>query len=333
MIALEQSNRNVESKVKKANILVYVKNLILESEDGKAEVSAKEIADKFNYHPQTVIHYLEKLIEERHFVQVGTGKYRKKILALPNEQRPRAQVFDNAEEFVEHAKKVISRQKKEQKEEPQNEVSHEEVLVEEPATEEAVQAEKEEKKEQQKENSVVENQEEHAPVENQLDLEPKELTLDEKIERFIQQSKLAQQATEYLLKQKDKEILAVINESIQQNILYLKDLAEQLSTIENKELIQSLIDDRNANLKRISELEEEVQSLRHRLDEIYRENQKVKNAIDPQRVRAMQSRLIAILDNYVELPNHAISLQRREFRKQMIEEITHLCKYVLGLEK
>lgn len=118
-----------------------------------------------------------------------------------------------------------------------------------------------------------------------------------------------------------------MNETIQQNIVYLKDLSEQLTTVENKQLIQHLIDDRNR-------MNKEVEKLQRELEETRKQSQQnlEKYEIDPNRVRFMQQMIFDTLDNYVNQPNHALALGRTNFRNKISKEINDLVKYTLHLE-
>lgn len=162
---------------------------------------------------------------------------------------------------------------------------------------------------------------------NKTNIEVKQLTLDEKIARFLNQTNQVHDAQE-LLSHQDKEILSVMNETIQQNMVYLKDLSEQLTTIDNKQLIQHLIDERNRLNKEIGRLQQELDTTRK-----HSQQTKEKFELDPNRIRFMQQIVFDTLDNYVNQPNHALALGRINFRNKLTKEINDLVKYVLHLEK
>ena len=116
-------------------------------------------------------------------------------------------------------------------------------------------------------------------------------------------------------------------------MIYLKDLTEQLSTIQDKTLIQGLIEERNHNVDRIRALEEEVKGYVQTISQMQKQTIQQKPSIDPQRIRLMHQVIINTVDTFVELPNHAMALKRGEFRKQITEEISNLVKYALSIDK
>ncbi|MGV7000274.1 hypothetical protein ACWA2C_16435 [Priestia megaterium] len=130
------------------------------------------------------------------------------------------------------------------------------------------------------------------------------------------------------MKHEDREILSVMNETIQQTTVYLKDLSEQLSTIQNKQLIQHLIDDRNRTQEQMKRLEKEVEEA-HALANQTKE----KYEIEPDRVRFMHQMIVATVDNFVNQQNHSMALNRLNFRNQISKEVSDLVKYVLRLEE
>lgn len=152
------------------------------------------------------------------------------------------------------------------------------------------------------------------------------LSLDDKIESFLQRTNNMYDAG-VLLNQRDKEILSVMYETIQRNILYLKDLSDELGTVENRELIKSLIDEREAKIKEIKELQEEVKMLRERQE--IEESQKV----NPQRARELQQRLVASVAIYLNGSSESLALKRNEFKKTFIEDLSELVNYMLGIQK
>jgi predicted nuclease with TOPRIM domain len=163
-------------------------------------------------------------------------------------------------------------------------------------------------------------------------MEQREKTLDEKIDDFMLRTK-AIPAPEDILKKDDREILAVMNETIHQNIQYLRNLEDQLSTVENKQMILQLVDERAKLMEDLKEQGNTIDDLMADMKSLKAEKQEKEEAIDPGRVRFMQQRILATLDNHVELPNHAMALGKHEFRKNLTKEINDLVRYVLGLDK
>ncbi|MEB2276995.1 ArsR family transcriptional regulator [Bacillus sp. ILBB4] len=155
----------------------------------------------------------------------------------------------------------------------------------------------------------------------------KELTLEDEIQNFLNASSQVNDANT-LLKHEDREILSVMNETIQQTTVYLKDLSEQLSTIQNKQLIQHLIDDRNRTQEQMKRLEKEVEEAYAQANQT-----KEKYEIEPDRVRFMHQMIVATVDNFVNQQNHSMALNRLNFRNQISKEVSDLVKYVLRLEE
>ncbi len=154
----------------------------------------------------------------------------------------------------------------------------------------------------------------------------KALSLDEKIEEFISRSNNMYDAN-VLLKQSDKEILSVMHETIQRNILYLKDLSDELGTVKNRELIKSLIDEREALLSENKELQKTLNILREKED--VANSQK----INPQRVRELQQKLVSNTSIYLNSSSESIALNRKTFIKEFIENVSELVDYTLGYDK
>lgn len=152
------------------------------------------------------------------------------------------------------------------------------------------------------------------------------LELNEKIETFIQNSKKLANS-EDLLTQEDKEILSVINETIHQAKLYLNDLSDELSTVQNKELIKHLIDNKEKQDEELNRLRAENEKLKKQT------SSEPQQHVDPERIRFMQQMVVGTVDAFVEMPNHAMALQRKEFRKNIVKEINDLADYAIGLEE
>lgn len=285
-------------KIDREQVFQVIADLIEKSENGETEISSSELADKFGVQAPTMDYHLKKLIDEGCIaVAPKRGRYNRKIYRLPSnageeQQASKAQVHKPFEsiESAEKFKKFL------QEHAPKDSNVQEELELQ----------PKEEKK----------------PV-----IETKELTLDERIQSFLEETGQVHDA-EVLLKHEDKEILSVMNETIQQTSVYLKDLSEQLSTIKNKQLIQHLIDDRNRMQAQMEHLENELKEARAQINKTIE-----KYEIDPNRVRFMHQMIISTVDDYMNQPNHALALGRPTFRKKVSKEISDLVRYVLHLEK
>ncbi|WP_223260136.1 ArsR family transcriptional regulator [Priestia megaterium] len=166
-----------------------------------------------------------------------------------------------------------------------------------------------------------------AYIEKPEPIQVKELTLEDEIQNFLNASSQVNDANT-LLQHEDREILSVMNETIQQTTVYLKDLSEQLSTIQNKQLIQHLIDDRNRTQEQMKRLEKEVEEAYAQANQT-----KEKYEIEPDRVRFMHQMIVATVDNFVNQQNHSMALNRLNFRNQISKEVSDLVKYVLRIEE
>ncbi|MCD7911067.1 winged helix-turn-helix transcriptional regulator [Bacillus velezensis] len=321
-------NRNINRE----DVYKEVVEMIEKNENKEAEVSATDLANKFGIKSPTMDYHLNKLVEEGKLeILSRRGKYNRKIYKLPSESKDNniseqeqkstqvitpsksSESYNNYKDFLASLDDKIDTSS--QKDDPEDLIEH--------------QSPKEEVQEE--ENNIPEhyNPETQPRLEESIPstLDTRELTLDEKIERFINTSNQLPDAS-MLLRHEDREILAVMNETIQQNILYLQDLSQQLSTIQNKELIQHLIDDRKRLEDQIKRLEDEVEIARNQAKQVEEQFE-----IDPQRIRLMHQLAISTLDDYLNQPNHSLALRRKDFRNKMTKELNDLVNYALKIEK
>ncbi|PGV23001.1 transcriptional regulator [Bacillus cereus] len=358
--------RPLQNKVNRDDVYKEVAKEIELSPNGEAEISSSNLADKFGVQGPTMDYHLSVLVKNGALILSDKrGKYNKKIFKLPsdtnvieskNDTKADVHIPFQSEEskekfnnFIEQYKKTKSEKNEvaESKEEQKNPVQEnktieqqeDELIANNPGeyltsvftpvqTEEVEEPKKVKEPEEVKEIEVSEVKESTpAHTVDAANFEIKELTLDQKIEKFLDKTNQIHNAEE-LLSHQDKEILSVMNETIQQNMVYLKDLSEQLTTVNNKQLIQHLIDDRNR-------LNSEVEKLQKELEEARKQSQQTveKYEIDPNRVRFMQQMIFDTLDNYVNQQNHALALGRIPFRNKISKEVNDLVKYTLRLEK
>ncbi|WAT23448.1 helix-turn-helix domain-containing protein (plasmid) [Bacillus halotolerans] len=324
-------------KINRDDVYKEIVNMIEQNDRREAEVSITDLANKFGIQGPTMDYHLAKLVEEGKLVVAPKrGKYKRKIYKIPSEvksgnmseeERQPTQVitpsesqesYDNYKDFL--ASLTGEFDNPDQKDE----------------TEDLMEPQISEEEYQEEQNNTLENlenndndQEIQSQIKESIPLESdtKELSLDEKIERFLKTSNQLPDA-HMLLEHEDKEILAVMNETIQQNILYLQDLSQQLTTIQNKELIQHLIDERKRLEEQIKRLEDEVEVARSQAKQVEEQFE-----IDPQRIRFMQQLLISTLDDYLNQPNQSLALGRKDFRNKMTKEINDLVNYALKIEK
>lgn len=285
-------------KVDRSQIYREIAKLILEEENGEVEISSSELADQFEVQAPTMDYHLNKLVEDGMLaVSPKRGRYNRKIYRLPAgakpDIKPKTEIHNQfTPEAADKFKKFLKEHATKKQE------VHQEELELEPKAKEP------------------------EPV-----IQIHELTLDEKIKNFLQQANQVHDATE-LLRHEDREILSVMNETITQTTVYLKDLSDQLSTVQNKELIQALIDERNRTQKQLEKLENELDDARKITNQTIE-----KYEVDPNRVRFMHQLIISTVDHYMNMPNHAMALGRNEFRDKITKEVSDLVKYVLHLEE
>jgi DNA-binding transcriptional ArsR family regulator len=314
-------------KIDRNQVYREIVKMIEQSPNGEVEISSSELADKFGVQATTMDYHLNRLVEEGYItISPRRGRYRRKVYRLPENvkekpEKPKVELHapftpESAEKFKkfleEHVKK--SKIKKQEPEKQEEDVQEKLELDEKPKEVPSIQ-------ETAVNAGLSQVKTKPAPIQT------KELTLDERIERFLQQANQVHDAHE-LLKHEDKEILSVMNETIHQTIVYLKDLSEQLSTVQNKELILHLIEDRNRMQQKIERLEKELDETRAQVDQTIKQYK-----IDPNRVRFMHQLIIDTVDDYVNRPNHALALGRAEFREKISKEVSDLVKYVLHLEE
>ncbi len=310
-------------KINRKQVLNEVKKMIDSSPNGEVEISSSELADKFNVQPPTMDYHLNKLIEDGLLsISPKRGRYNRKIYKLPS-KKTNTEIHqphlndESAEKFKKFLEEHVKKTKMAAKEEAKKDQTTNTPLEEPEIKEEPVQ----EKVHEEAPDPIPET----TPKEISLP-EVKPLTLDEQIQDFLNSADQVHDAEE-LLKHEDREILSVMNESIHQTVVYLKDLSEQLSTVQNKQLIQHLIDDRNCMQKQIEHLEKELEEARNQVDQTVE-----KYEIEPSRIRFMQQIIISTLDTYLNQTNQGLALGRKDFRSKISKEISDLVRYTLHLD-
>lgn len=317
-------------RIDREDIFAELKNKIEKSPNKEVEVAVTDLANKYGVQGPTMDYHLEQLVKEgKVIISPKKGKYNRKIYKLANENLYAGLgTQDKFKAFIDNALKLKN-----------NPPTQEEPVIEEKTIDPIPDEEHQENIFTQKEEPVEEvkpTQELEPYVEKSLPVQkynetlmPEEsvLTLDDRIQQFISDTNRVYDAHE-LLKHDDKEILSVMHETIQENIIYLKDLSDQLSMAKSKQLIQNLIDERNRIISENKDLQEQVKSLTSQVEQT-----KKNFEIDPARVRFMQQILINTMDTYLNLPNSSLALQRGEFREKLNKEIKDLVHYVLKMEK
>jgi len=301
-----------------------IREQILASPNQEAPISSSALARQFGVKAPTMDYHIKKLIEEKRIIQSERKrKHNRRVYLLPESGNEK--VVYTEDDDLDPLKKIIKDKlgKKTDVETfnsgfislPQeNQESQENLDI---LTVNKVKPIKDNIKQEQlwnvSKNDKIENFD--------------KLNLDSKIEEFLKSSNDLPTA-EQLLTHADKEILSVMNESIQQNILYLKDLSEELSTMQSKQLISELIDERNNYIEEKNKLQEENDQLKAML----KENQG-KFDLDPQRIRHIQQNIMSVIDSFLDQPNHSLALNRKEFRTTITKQISDAFRYILNLDK
>lgn len=292
--------------INRDDIYDRIKDIISSTETGRAEISSSELAREFGVRGPTMDYHLNIMIEEG-LLEVANerGRYNRRIYMIPKNQSNTKKVYKS--EDMDEIKEILQRKLK----------NKENAEIIESSEKEVHELSKEEIEESLSLDSAKDKHSE----------EFKSLSLDEKIEKFLEESGKAPSASD-LLTQKDRELISVMNETMHQNMVYLKDLSEQLTSIKYSETIKGLIDERNKHMAEIDELKEEKEALIKAVQE-----NTGKFDIDPVRIRLMHQNIISILDMFLDLPNHSLALKRKEFRDAITEQISSAFQYVLNLEK
>ena len=346
------------------SLLLYeIKKRIEESQNKEIEVVVTEYAKLLDVTDPTIKYHVDKFIESGELILINrVGAYGRKIVTLPQYGIKEKELEiglgekEAFEKFIEDSLKELSipleedsllitevepqpepepEPKLEIQEEIQEENSNIDIeFKEDPiATVEVIQS-PELVVQEAKPHKELDNKDEATPIESKeervIPMSKEEmyqaLSLDDKIEDFISRSNDMYDAN-VLLKQSDKEILSVMHETIQRNILYLKDLSDELGTVKNRELIKSLIDEREKMTRENKELQKELIALRDKQEVADSEK------INPQRVRELQQKLVSHTSIYLNSSSESIALNRKKFIKEFIENVSELVDYSLGYDK
>lgn len=140
------------------------------------------------------------------------------------------------------------------------------------------------------------------------------------IDDFVQRIQAAPTA-DVMLQKSDAEILAVMVESINQQSIFLRDLADQLSYAKDKKMVQFFIEERNRLLLENEQLKQAYQ------EEVEKQRQAKK--IDGQKIRLYQQNVMHMINSYTSSTPQELVLRKHEFNQKLTETIQDLIKYVL----
>lgn len=352
--------------VDRNDLIKYITEEIEKSPNKEFELSVTDLGKKYDVQGPTMDYHIKKLLEENVFVVADKkGKYSRKILVLPGSEQaqPKAPVINNMSSFKDLIQqKIDSGELKINNNDIDDEIEEitpvDSTTQDKPSVGEILKSnvslvKTDSSKDTYDEPLLPEEVEkvEVEEIENMYDepLLPEEsknevqildkghhtvdryeapgLTLDNKIRRFLEESNKIPTANQ-LISRQDKEVISVMTESIQQHMVYLKDLMDTLKLVETLNMVRELIDERNKMLEEMQQMREEHRSL---ISSIQNDANQV--SVDPQRVRLMHQIIINTVDTYLDQPNHSLALNRVDFRNSITKEVGDLANYILGIEK
>jgi DNA-binding transcriptional ArsR family regulator len=312
-----------KTKVDRNEVYNKIVQMITASPAKEAEISSTDLASVFDVSAPTMDHHLKVLVRDGMIRATNRrGSYNRKIYVLPDG----APSILSTDIGPSSASRQWLEQRRRQVQEKQSSVTDIDTKRK-PADEPAPVAENPTVPEEPKAETPV-----HAPVQEEVRVEAPELSLDRQIQDFMARSQSIPDA-EAVLQKNDRDILAVVNESIQQNMIYLKDLMDQLSTVTDKKLILGLVEERNQLLEKTRNLEDEAKEHVALIGSMQKKQVHDEAKIEANRVKMMYQLIINTIDSFVDQPNHSMALQRKDFRNKITKEVSDLVKYVLGVEK
>lgn len=171
-------------------------------------------------------------------------------------------------------------------------------------------------------------EQDHSNYEKHVDVKSNssQYDLDYEIMNFIHSAKSIY-SSDILLSENDRNIISVLNETLQQNMMYFKSLTDALNISQNVKLVQALIDERN---KLTQEKEELQQTLKFLQDE---KKERIANEINPNRLRELQQNLISRTMIYLNSSNVDLSINRQDFKEEFLSSLSYLVNYALKIEE
>lgn len=318
-----------QRKVDRDELLEYLKKQM--DDVGNIAVSPAGLAKQFDVATATMTHHLGVLTNEGKLVLTDmTGPHKKKIYRLGAAALPKQPKLINPLENQELLAQLMNNIRGilpgQQPTEPavdesiQTEEKKEEQLA---VVDESPVDDPEEVSDHEEETTQEEPSEESTELPDDefgQAIAEREKSLDDQIREY--QARRKSSAAETILTKDDREILSIASESLNQFQIFFKDLTDQLSTIEDKKFIQSLLDERNRNLDEIQNLQRQITTLNQTVNQL--SDQKGKDKDTEQRAKDIYQALLYILDTFVEQPAHAMYLNRMDFRKDVSDKIKEL---------
>lgn len=314
-----------QRKVDRDELFEYIKTHM--DEVGNIAISPSALAKEFDVATATMTHHLGVLTNQGKLVLTDmVGPQKKKVYRLGAAGLPKQAKLLNPEEnqdLIAQLRQNLrnylpsgTAQNNEIKKEP-------DVVDEEPPVPQPEQETDHTAEDQQQEEVQEKSSSDSSPLhdkEFQRAIIEREKSLDDEIRDYEARRKSS--SAETILTKDDREILSIASESLLQFQIFFKDLTDQLSTVEDKKFIQSLLDERNRNLEEIQNLQSQVTTLSQTVNQIT--DQKGKDKESEQRAKDIYQALLYTIDTFVEQPAHAMYLNRTEFRKDIGDKIKEL---------
>jgi|GEM_PF-3038892 len=319
-----------QRKVDRDELFEYIKTHM--DEVGNIAISPSALAKEFNVATATMTHHLGVLTNQGKLVLTDmVGPQKKKVYRLGAAGLPKQAKLINPEENQDLIAQLRQNLRNylpsgTGQSAQNNEIKKEPDVVEEPPAPQPEQEKDHTADTQQQEapqQEEVQEQSSSSPLDDkefQQAIIEREKSLDDEIRDYEARRKSS--SAETILTKDDREILSIASESLLQFQIFFKDLTDQLSTVEDKRFIQSLLDERNRNLEEIQNLQSQVTTLSQAVNQIT--DQKGKDKESEQRAKDIYQALLYTIDTFVEQPAHAMYLNRTEFRKDIGDKIKEL---------
>lgn len=323
-----------QPKITRSAVLAQVVRHLKDQPNYEGTIPSADIADWFNVTSNTVDYHIRNLVSDGDLIISNKkAKYNRKIyqLAYPEdhikkEATPKTKPNTSlSKSELDNFREILARKVKE------TQKGHPPVNEEEPIK--PIPAETEPK--EMPPVTYTPGQEEEPPVVTEKLEMPNErkravhtihgLSIEDRIQNFLSETKKVPTANQ-LLDQEDKEIIAVMNETIQQNMVYLNDLKETMNAFGHLQLLQSLIDERNKLVQKVEEIQGENQALKQAI-----EGSNNKYNVYPEKIRHMQQNLIFTVESYLDNTNAGLAINRKEFESKIVELINDFGDYAINI--
>ena len=159
---------------------------------------------------------------------------------------------------------------------------------------------------------------EHVHVRNER-IELPEAQYDDKIEQAIYEDqfkiRIEERPFDYLTKEDDSRVMALITETLASNMKFLKELTQMLNVHQIKEQLQAVVEMKNR-------VEKENEDLRRQLEEEKERRLKLQASLDEKEIRRIQLDLMNSFQNYLNLTPQEMYSRRIEYAG-LVEQKVH----------